>query len=304
MSDSNKPSHYHAFEITEKGMKLRQLAVAGAKDGQTYTIEFIRGAIGQGWPDQGADVFLMTDLVDHIADVPIKESYAEHVSHLMSIVIDNSGLTEEVLMTEVGIFARILNSKTGEVVFPEILYGYTYTFKYDYIPAATDYFVYREICFNTVLSREGKFEVVFDRNKVYLTHRDFEGYLKTLESKKGAGSIGYDNGKSGLAAANVQDAIDEVLLIRVNRLYKLFKLMPLEERDYDDEYFPLMPVDGGYFDTDFGDSIVVDGKEPMIPYAANKHIDASGFDTEYFNDIFGGGNIGSGNITTIDGGIF
>ncbi len=178
MSDEgNTNKHYHEFEITEQGMALRQAAIAGAS-GKDLKIEFTRGAIGGGRPSPEADLYFMVGLISPLFDVPIKESYAQNQSHIMTVVIDNSNIQEEVLMTEIGIFARLVDTVTNEIIVPEILYGYTYTYKYDYIPVGREYPVYREISFDTVLSKNGKFEIVYDKTKVYATHQDIEDALR------------------------------------------------------------------------------------------------------------------------------
>lgn len=81
------------------------------------------------------------------------------------------------------------------------------------------------------------------------------------------------------------------LLKDIERLYKLIKLKPLDESDYDDEFFFIMHIDGCMFTTDYGDAMVIDGKDFSIQYNVKKSIDASGFDAEYFLDTGTWGNI-------------
>lgn len=209
MSENN---HYRAFEITDKGFDLRQTAIAGgdskskANSHGRYKIDFTRGAIGQGRPEPDTDIYYMTELVSHAADVPIKESYAENKNHIMVIVIDGTAFEDDVTMTEIGIYARLIDADTGAEVIPEILYGYTYTDKFDYIPAGENYNLYREIAFNTVLSRKGQFEIVYDKNNVYATHKEIEDMISGLASK----NVSYDNSESGLDNVTMQGAIDSL----------------------------------------------------------------------------------------------
>lgn len=177
-------SHYCAFEITENGMALRQRAIAGGKKDEALKVDFTRGVIGQGRPEPGTDIYYMSELVNPAADVPIKESYAKSNSHIMVVVIDGLKLDDDILMTEIGIYCRLIDAVTGAEIHPEILYGYTFTNKYDFIPAGSDYNLHREIAFNTVLSRAGKFEIVFDKTMVYVTHRDLEEILERYYEEK------------------------------------------------------------------------------------------------------------------------
>lgn len=174
---SGTVSHYHAFELTKQGYELRQAAIAY---GRNAVIEFTKGQIGEGRPASAVDIYYMTGLADPAFDVPIKESYADGLNHIMTVVVDNTVLARELLMTEIGIFARLLDTDGSEIV-GETLYGYTYTDKFDYVPVAVNYFLHREISFNTVLSREGNFTIVFDGSKVYATARELADAVKLLE---------------------------------------------------------------------------------------------------------------------------
>jgi hypothetical protein len=169
---------YNAFELTQQGLELRQRAIA-----EGLSVHFTKGAVGEGRPAQGEEIRLLEDLITPVLDVPIKESLAEHVNHIMTIVIDNTELQQDLLMTEIGIYAKLVNSETGEEVIPEILYGYTFTDGYDYIPVATIHFIHREISFNTVLSQDGTFEIVFDKSRVYVTREEFDIAMRGLENR-------------------------------------------------------------------------------------------------------------------------
>jgi len=157
-------NNYQAFELTEKGLKLRQRAIA-----EGFNVHFTRGEIGEGRPQEGEEVHFLEGLINPVLDVPIKESMAEHVNHIMTIIIDNTKLEKDVLMTEIGIYAKLVDNETGEEIIGEILYGYTFTNTYDYIPVSEIHFIHREISFNTVLSRDGTFKIVFDKSRVYVT---------------------------------------------------------------------------------------------------------------------------------------
>ncbi len=170
-------SHYHAFELTEKGLELRQLAIAGSKnDNDKICVVFTKGAIGQGRPTDDNDIFYMTSLVDPVMDVPVKESYADHVNHVVTVVVDNTNIPHETNMTEIGVFAKLINPLDNTVVMGEILYGYTYTDKYDYIPMPYNYVMTREISFNTVLSKADNINISLDNSKVYVTEKDLEDH--------------------------------------------------------------------------------------------------------------------------------
>jgi hypothetical protein len=177
--NEEKFTHYQPFRITKAGLALRQRAIAGGVDGEPLLIDFTRGAIGQGKPVSDDDIHYMTALVQSAVDVPIKENYAQASNHIMTVVIDGAQIAEDIMMTEVGIFARLVDAAGTEII-PETLYGYTYTEKYDYVPAGGTYNLYREIAFNTVLSQNGTFEITFDKEKVYVTRKEFDSLLNAL----------------------------------------------------------------------------------------------------------------------------
>lgn len=155
---------------------MRQKAIAGAKNGVKYTIHFTRAVIGEGRPDPDDALYYMTGLVLYAADMPVKESYAEDVNHLITVVLDNAELTQGVMMTEIGVMAVLLDMEGNEVL-PEAQYGYTYTDKYDYLPASSSYIVLREITFDTVLSRTADFQVTFDASGIYATPQDLADHV-------------------------------------------------------------------------------------------------------------------------------
>lgn len=207
----NKNEYYKAFQITQQGLEMRQKAIA-----EKCIVYFTRGTIGTGRPAGDIDTYYLEDMIEPTANYPVKKNYSEHQNHLMAVVIDNGSLEEDIVMTEIGIFARLEDKDTGEVIMPETLYGYTYTDKYDYLPAAQNYFLRREIVFNTVLSRSNEFTIVFDGSKVYATAEDLEKAIDEFRKEiqkiieKLEDSLNYDNSESGLEADNIYDAIDEL----------------------------------------------------------------------------------------------
>ncbi len=128
--------------------------------------------------------------------------------------------------------------------------------------------------------------------------------------------IGYDNSKSKLTANNLQAAVDELMFkltstqSGVDRLYKLFKFKPLDESDYADSYFNIMPIDGGLLAMDLSAFMAIDGDLFTVSYTDNEHIDAAGFDAEYFGYESGGGSglsiggVGLPSDVVLDGGSF
>jgi hypothetical protein len=169
--------YYKPFVLTELGLQLRQQVIAGAKDGNKYTVDFTRAVIGQGRPAAEDDMYTLTAVVSPVADMPVKESYAEGYNHIIVAVVDNQNILDAIMMTEVGIMARLLNAD-GTVAQEEILYGYTYTNRYDYLPdPASGYIIQREMLFDTVISRTANVSVTFDASKVYATVQDLRNHI-------------------------------------------------------------------------------------------------------------------------------
>ena len=232
------------------------------------TVAFNYAEIGQGAAANPSNIPLMTALVSSAAQVPVVRTESDGPTHFVGVRIDNIDYAQPVLMREIGLFASIDGNAP-------ILYGYTCAAQgYDSIPAGNVAHYIWTIGINTVLSRAQSISFVYDGSKVYVTHKD------------------------------LADAMADEYVI-INRLYKLLKLIPLTEKDYTDPYFPIMPIDGGQFDTDLSGIMIIDGDLFDVPYSDYEYIDAGGFDAEYFgSENIGAGAVNTGNGTVLDGGTF
>ena len=168
MSDSATWSDYY---VTQRGRALRQHCIAEKKN-----IEW-RAAIGTGTPIAFDDN--MTGLVCYVTDVHIKKSYAIEENHLQIVRVDNKGYEHDVLMSEIGVWAKI----EGEPDDKEIFYGYAYALGgYTKIPAqtsATNRKIH-EITLDTHLGRATEIQMIYDDSTLFISHADLDDFSENF----------------------------------------------------------------------------------------------------------------------------
>ncbi len=169
----NVVTQWNRFSITNKGLEMHQQAIA---TGATITFNYAK--IGQGAPDNTANIPSMTDIVSVVEQVPVVRSVADGVTHCVGIRIDNATFKQPVLMTEIGLFASI-----GEDT--PTLYGYTYaTQGYDSIPAgSTSHYVWT-VSIDTIISRAQSISFSYDGSKVYATEDEIDDLIQSCEANK------------------------------------------------------------------------------------------------------------------------
>jgi hypothetical protein len=263
---------FNKTELTAKGHAYLSKVLAG-KSGFVFT------GIKAGDGFYTDEILDLTGLVNFRLDgsiVSVKPmgKYAE-----LECLLTNQHLAEFMELREIGIF--VADPDEGEILF-------AYTNAGEYSDPIGPY--------NGMFLHEEQFTI-----RVYTANA--ANIQAELVPTTYAAGIAYVNGVSGLAADNVQGAVDE-LNRNIKRLYKLHKLIPLEFSDYTDSYFPIMPIDGGRLDTVWGGDMTIDGRTFDIPYNERMLVDAGGFDAEYFNDETGSPGTGTGSTAVIDGGIY
>nr|DAY82471.1 MAG TPA: tail-collar fiber protein [Caudoviricetes sp.] len=169
----NVVTQWNRFSITNKGLEMHQQAIA---TGATITFNYAK--IGQGAPDNTANIPSMTDIISVVEQVPVVRSVADGVTHCVGIRIDNATFKQPVLMTEIGLFASI-----GEDT--PTLYGYTYaTQGYDSIPAgSTSHYVWT-VSIDTIISRAQSISFSYDGSKVYATEDEIDDLIQSCEANK------------------------------------------------------------------------------------------------------------------------
>ena len=173
MAETGTWSQYY---ITNAGRALRQKSIAEGKK-----IVFTRGAIGTGTPADPSDVGGLSGLLVYVKDITIKTSFAIDANHLMVARIDNAGYAQDVLMSELGIYAKIDDPDSPQ----EILYGYAYTLSgYILIPmqtSATNHKIY-ELTLNTYLSATSDIEIIFDSSTIFVSHADLDDIIDDIKA--------------------------------------------------------------------------------------------------------------------------
>ena len=168
--------NWSPYYITDAGRALRQLSIAEGKQ-----MVFTRAVIGTGKPADPATIDEMSGLVAFAKDVIIKRSYAIEANHLIVVRVDNSGYTQDVLMTEIGVYAKIDDQEDNQA----ILYGYAYSLDgYVLIPAQTSNTnrkIY-EITLDTYLSRSSDIQIVFDSSTIFVSHADLDDAVESIDA--------------------------------------------------------------------------------------------------------------------------
>lgn len=163
------------FYITDAGLRLRTEVIAEAG-----TIVFSRAEVGEGKPGSLLEIGTMTGLVTFKEPAYVVRSFAISAenTHGMVIKIDNEQFNNEVLVTEVGVYAKKEGSDT------EILYGYAYALVgYASMPAGADGHRTWNLVFNTKISRSSGVTVNYDGSGVFLSFKEFEFALSNYYTK-------------------------------------------------------------------------------------------------------------------------
>jgi len=159
---------WSSYYIIKAGRELRQRCIA-----EGVKLVFTRAAIGSGTPADPAAINTMTGLVAYEKDVIIKKSYALEENHLCIVRVDNTGYTQDVFMTEVGIFARGEDQADSEAV----QYGYAYNPDgYVLIPQQTSTTNRKifEITLDTYLSLSTHIQIIYDGSSLFVSHADLD----------------------------------------------------------------------------------------------------------------------------------
>ncbi len=194
----NVITKWSQFYVTDAGLRLRQRAIASEG-----LIDFCYAKIGQGVPINPANIPLMTDIVLPAEQVPVVRSEADGVTHYAGVRIDNADFAEPVLMTEIGLFARIGDEET-------ILYGYTYAEQgYDSVPAGkVSHYVWL-VGIDTVISRATSVTFTYDGSKVYATEQEIDTLIQAFDEFRA--SI-----ESGLMPTDMPEKVDEAVEMATN----------------------------------------------------------------------------------------
>lgn len=170
---ANITTIWSQFFLTDAGLRLRQQSIATGAE-----LVFSFAKIGQGVPINPANIPLMTDIVSAAEEVPVVRSEAEGVTHYVGVRVDNKDFKQPVLMTEIGLFAKIGDDEP-------VLYGYTYaTQGYDSIPAGKISHYVWTIGIDTVISRAQSISFSYDGSKVYATEEEIDRLIQAFDAFK------------------------------------------------------------------------------------------------------------------------
>ena len=180
---ANVITNWSQFFLTDAGLRLRQQSIATGAE-----LIFCFAKIGQGKPVNPENIPLMTDIVSAAEEVPVVRSIAEVVTHYVGVRVDNKNFKQPVLMTEIGLFARIGDDEP-------VLYGYTYaTQGYDSIPAGSVSHYTWTIGIDTVISRAQSISFNYDGSKVYATEEEIDQLIQAFDAfKESMLSAGFAN---------------------------------------------------------------------------------------------------------------
>ncbi len=161
---------WNEFIITDAGLRLRQQTIATGAE-----LTFCFAKIGQGIPSNPENIPLLTDIISAAEQVPVVRTEADGVTHRVGVRVDNADFAEPVLMTEIGLFARIGDEEP-------VLYGYTYAKQgYDSIPAGKVSHYIWTIGIDTVISRAHNISFSYDGSKVYATEEEIDQLIQAFD---------------------------------------------------------------------------------------------------------------------------
>lgn len=173
MANSSGPV-WSEFYITDAGLRLRTEIIA-----ESGSVEFTRAEVGEGKPASILDIGTMTGLVSYGEPAYVVSSFADTGNcHAMVIKIDNEQFAGEVLVTEVGVYAKKAGTGT------EVLYGYAYALAgYAAMPASADGLRTWNLVFNTKISRSSDVTVTYDGAGIYLSFDEFAQAISSYYTK-------------------------------------------------------------------------------------------------------------------------
>lgn len=138
--------------VTNKAVNEVSQSVANRE-----TITFTRVALGSGRHRTGAET--KNDIVQLVHTLPVTQSTSTDTSDTIRILaqLDNSSITSELTVNEIGVFAKRGNN-------PEFLFMYTWAEQGDVIPPRSQSAVYRDYDFNTTISRNQQITIQYNPN--------------------------------------------------------------------------------------------------------------------------------------------
>ena len=152
--------------VTNKAVTEVNQAVANRE-----TITFTRVALGSGRHRTGAET--KNDIVQIVHTLPVTQSMSTDNADTIRILaqLDNSSITSELTVNEIGVFAKRGNN-------PEFLFMYTWAEQGDVIPPRSQSAVYRDYDFNTTISRNQQITIQYNPNaSVYAKVSDLNNHI-------------------------------------------------------------------------------------------------------------------------------
>lgn len=152
--------------VTNKAVTEVNQAVANRE-----TITFTRVALGSGRHRTGVET--KNDIVQIVHTLPVTQSMSTDNADTIRILaqLDNSSITSELTVNEIGVFAKRGNN-------PEFLFMYTWAEQGDVIPPRSQSAVYRDYDFNTTISRNQQITIQYNPNaSVYAKVSDLNNHI-------------------------------------------------------------------------------------------------------------------------------
>ena len=171
--------------VTNKAVTEVNQAVANRE-----TITFTRVALGSGRHRTGAET--KNDIVQIVHTLPVTQSMSTDNADTIRILaqLDNSSITSELTVNEIGVFAKRGNN-------PEFLFMYTWAEQGDVIPPRSQSAVYRDYDFNTTISRNQQITIQYNPNaSVYAKVSDLNNHIHDTNVHLQTGEREKWNGKA------------------------------------------------------------------------------------------------------------
>ena len=154
--------------ITKAGLELRQRVIA-----QKGSIEFTKAKLGSGMAQNPDDIIYYDDILKYEIDAKIKSSIAESTVHELVVILDNSVVETDFMLSEIGICAA---DQDGA----EVMYAYVYTDTAEYVPSKDIAKVVKEWVINTAISQSEDITILVDDSNIYATMEDLRDVHKSI----------------------------------------------------------------------------------------------------------------------------
>lgn len=170
MPELIKGPSWSEFIITDTGLNLRTEVIA-----EKGSIDFVYAEIGEGKPTTQEEIPNISSVIIPKGRVPVVKSFMDNNNnHIMFVKIDNKDFNEEILVTEVAVYAKKVGTDTI------VLYGYAYCIiGAAILPPNNAQRRAWNLVFDTKISRTSDVTIIYDGSGVFVPYDVYDAHLPT-----------------------------------------------------------------------------------------------------------------------------